>query len=94
MKSFYVLRQRTASGLWHSDEFRVVPRDNLIEQRRLWSVASIARWIDERWRTGACRSLAMAERPCDEWQRRRYATAPDVRENVFLATTRTFARLR
>ena len=42
-----------AGGLTHGDEFGVVLLDNLIEERRLASVAGIARRIDKRWRTRA-----------------------------------------
>src|SRR5687768_1698874 len=50
----YVLREQPACGFAHGDELGVVPLDELVEQRRLRPVASVARRIDERWRTRAC----------------------------------------
>ena len=68
-------RQPSTCGFARSDELSVVPLDELVEQRRLGPVTSVARRIDEGGARQRARSLAMASRPCDEWQCLRYATA-------------------
>jgi hypothetical protein len=50
----HILRQRPAGGFTLGCELGVVPLDEVIEQRRLEPMASVARRIDERWRTRAC----------------------------------------
>src|SRR5690606_682100 len=54
----HVLRQRPARRFARRDEFGVVALDELVEQRRLGTVARVPGRIDERRRTRPCSPLA------------------------------------